>query len=468
MRLFPLVFFVFLSGCISTMNSDLLVERTTEPEEFIIKNSTVFDGFSFQENQDVWVKDGKIFVLGTKLVAPESITVINGQGKTLLPGLIDVHSHIFSAGAPPWRTTMGDPDTTLSANLAMGITSLLDMAAPLGDISSWENNTEIALPRFAYAGTIFNVEHGHPAYMVDKSVTWPLSKIFKSLMISEVNSLEEAKENIDEHKEEGVSFIKIVFDEIPLHTPTFDQTLLNELVAYAHLQGLKVVAHIGAESNMISCITAKIDLFVHGLYRSNISDETLSLLKESGIPLAPTSVVWDQLVKFYDNSLDFNALEKFVLDPEIKQAYDNRPTNLDIDADIEKWFEVVKQHREIKFEIVDKMYAAQIPLFVGSDSPNIGNVAGASVHRELALWKQHTQMPTEAILSSATGLSGAWLEDYLGWKVGRISVGYEADLLLVDGDLREDINHSQNINSVWIGGQKVISRLPSNQTASKL
>jgi len=441
------------------MDSELLVKETSNSQEFIIKNSLIFNGFDFIDNQDVWVKDGKIYVLGTNLQIPESIKIIDGNGTTLMPGLIDMHSHLFSAGAPPWKSTLGNPERTLSANLALGVTSVLDMAAPIRDVSNWENDTEVTLPRFAYAGSIFNVEGGHPSFMIEKSLTWPLSKIYKALLISEVRSIEEAKNEIDEHKEAGVSFIKIVFDEIPLNSPTFDAILLASLVQYAHQQNLKVVAHIGSESNLISCIKADIDLFVHGIYRSNLSEESLVLLKNSKIPVVPTSVVWDQLVEFYDGTLSFNTLERFVLDDEIEQAYNNRPDSLDINESVKQWFDVVKEFRQTKFKIIDAMYKAEVPLFIGSDSPNIGNVAGAAVHKELALWKAHTELPTKAILSAATGLSGKWLEDYLNWKVGQIKIGYDADLLLINGDLRQNIQKSQDIKAVWIGGRSVKTEL---------
>ena len=156
MRFFLILVFSLLTSCVSFMDSDLLVQSTSESQEFIIENSLVFNGFEFVEGLDVWIKDGKIHKLGENLTSKASVNIIDGTNKTLMPGLIDMHTHLFSAGAPPWRTTVGNADRTLSSNLAVGVTSVLDMAARLSEISEWENETEIALPRFAYAGTIFN------------------------------------------------------------------------------------------------------------------------------------------------------------------------------------------------------------------------------------------------------------------------------------------------------------------------
>lgn len=457
MRRVLLLAFALLAGCVSTMDSDLLVETTAPKADFVIQNSIVFDGFQFRSGQDVWIRDGKVQALGADLSVPPGTTVIDGKDKTLLPGLIDMHVHLLAAGAPPWRTTFGDMDRTLSANLAMGVTSVLDMGAPIGDISEWQNETELALPRFAYAGTLFNIEHGHPAYMVEKSVFWPLSSVIKHMMISEIENADDAKQFIDEHKKAGASYIKIVMDEIPLDSPVMGQALLNSLVDYAHKHNLKVVAHIGAEEELLKGIGAKVDLFVHGLYRSGLSKMALNKLKESGIPVVPTSVVWDQLALFYQNNIVFDSLESFVIDADIAEAYDNRPDNLELDPAIVAWFETLLAYRQEKFAIIEAMHQAGVPLFIGSDSPNVGSVAGATVHKEMALWQQHTSLAPADILAAATGHSGRWLEKYLGWKVGQIKPGYDADLLLVEGDVSKDITLTQGLDSIWIGGRKVES-----------
>lgn len=463
MRIVLVLMVVLLSGCVATMDSSLLVQRTAPKTDFVVRNATVFDGFQFGAEQDVWVKSGKIQAVGKNLEVPEEVKIIRGEGRTLLPGLIDMHVHLLAAGAPPWRTTLGSMERTLSANLAMGVTSVLDMGAPIDDISSWQNDTALKMPRYAYAGTLFNIEHGHPSYMIEKSVFWPLSSIIKRKMISELETISDARDFIDEHKEAGASMIKIVMDEIPLDSPVMAQELLNALVEYAHQQNLKVVAHIGAEEELLKGITAKVDLFVHGLYRSGLSSMALGKLKSSGIPVVPTSVVWDQLALFYQDELSFNALEHFVVDSEIEHAYGNRPDSLELDPSIIAWFDTLLDYRQEKFAIIDAMYRAKVPLFIGSDSPNVGSVAGATVHKEMALWQQHTGLKSEAILAAATGHSGQWLEQYLGWKVGQVKAGYDADLLLVQGDVSKDITLTQGLDNIWIGGQLVESKLKSGK-----
>lgn len=446
---------LLLSGCIGSIDKSRLTENVSNPSEFIIVNATVFDGFKFNDDTDVWVRDGKIVATGSNIETPSSTTIIEASGSTLIPGLIDMHVHLLSAGSAPWRTTMGDMGRTLSANLSLGITTVLDMGAPLGDISSWENDTEQAVPRYAFAGTMFNLEGGHPAPMIDESAPWPLSILIKMLMITEIHNQEDIVEAIAEHKKKNASFIKIAVDEIPLDTPKMGVDLISEIVLAAHKSNLKVAAHIGSEEDMLRGIEAGVDIFVHGVYRSTFSDAALNKLKASQIPVAPTTIVFEQLARFYEGDTLFSALETKVADPDVLAAYQNRPNELEVGEQIDAWFKQLTAHRQTKFDTLRAMHKAGIPLFMGSDSPNVNTVGGAALHQEMALWQQHAGLSPEDILSAATGRSGQWLEDYLGWKIGQIKPGYEADLVLIGQELKETVSNSRYIDRIWMGGREV-------------
>lgn len=447
-----------MSGCVSLMSDKLLVSETKPESAFIIRGAKVFDGFQFVTGQDVFVENNKIKALGRDLDA-FGVQVIEAAGKTVMPGLIDMHVHLLSSGSAPWRPTMGNLERTLTANLALGVTSVLDMGAPLMELEGWVNDTGLELPRFAYAGTMFNVEHGHPSYMIEKSVFWPLSELFKALLITEVSSIDDIAVALDEHIEGGSSYIKIALDEIPLNSPMLDSKILSQLVKAVHQKGLKVVAHIGTESELLKGLDAGVDMFVHGPYRSSFSSQAITRLKQSGVPVVPTAVVFDQLAKFYQGEDEFSDLDISVMDPDILASYQNRPDQFELDGEIMQWFDQVVEHRITKFKTIESMYHAGITLYAGSDSPNVATAGGSALHQELKLWDTHTNLPSAAILSAATGQSGQWLESNLNWKVGQIKVGYDADLILLDGDAESDIAITQKIESVWIKGRQVISNI---------
>src|SRR6266436_4985812 len=82
-------------------------------ESFVIRNARVFDGQQVSNGADVWVEGAKIKAVGKQLDVSGDAKVIDGSGATLLPGLIDAHTHTF-----------GD---ALKDAIAFGVTTELDM-----------------------------------------------------------------------------------------------------------------------------------------------------------------------------------------------------------------------------------------------------------------------------------------------------------------------------------------------------
>jgi predicted amidohydrolase YtcJ len=81
----------------------------------VFRNARVFDGTRVISRADVLVRDGRIAAVGTDIAIPEGAQVIDGSGKTLLPGLIDAHAHVWM------RTALKQQ------HLVFGVTTVLDM-----------------------------------------------------------------------------------------------------------------------------------------------------------------------------------------------------------------------------------------------------------------------------------------------------------------------------------------------------
>ena len=72
----------------------------------VFRNARVFDGTSVLVGTDVLVEDGKIAAVGKRLRVPDGTEIIDASGKTLLPGLIDAHTHVFGEEALTARTSI--------------------------------------------------------------------------------------------------------------------------------------------------------------------------------------------------------------------------------------------------------------------------------------------------------------------------------------------------------------------------
>src|SRR5437762_5904368 len=99
--------------CAVGMAANAQQPGNASPKDLVIRNIRVFDGTHVAAQSDVWIHEGHIKAVGHHLEAPAGVQSINGAGQTLLPGLIDAHTHAF-----------GD---ALKQALIFGVTTELDM-----------------------------------------------------------------------------------------------------------------------------------------------------------------------------------------------------------------------------------------------------------------------------------------------------------------------------------------------------
>src|ERR1700743_2312279 len=100
----------FLAASLLLAASPLFAQ---DKSEFVIRDVRIFDGARVIPSGQVWVQDGRIKAVGADVKAPASVRAINGTGQTLLPGLIDAHTHAFMSA--------------LKEALPFGVTTELDM-----------------------------------------------------------------------------------------------------------------------------------------------------------------------------------------------------------------------------------------------------------------------------------------------------------------------------------------------------
>src|SRR5688572_27516428 len=98
-------------------SSTLLVMAQPGDISYVIRNVRVFDGETVVERQTVVIRDGKIAAIGATVAVPAGAQEISGEGRTLLPGLMDAHVHLPLFGATG----------ALQQNLAFGITTAIVM-----------------------------------------------------------------------------------------------------------------------------------------------------------------------------------------------------------------------------------------------------------------------------------------------------------------------------------------------------
>jgi len=461
---------IMTAGCVYTSKMPPLAEKRHSNKPIFITNATVFTGDENQqvlENVNILMENGRITQIGTFPSPRIDCEQIDGTGKMVIPGLIDHHIHINSPGAPPGFTVMpGDAllDRNLSSYLYAGITTVFDMAGPLEELESLRQRVQAedrVNPRLLYAGKCLNVKGGHPDYMLRNMIPWPIDVLTVHKVIFQVSDREDIHEAVLKNKAHGAGMTKIMIDQIPLGIPSLQEELIAQIVAESETAGLTVGAHIGSESDIITGMNAGVRFFAHAPYRSSLSDITIQKMKANRAVVIPTLVVFDYLADFFQNSLEFSAMDKAVLDPNILNAYmEIPPEKLKVsDPRMESWIHDLITYRDIKFDNVRRMKAAGITIVAGTDSPNVATVPGSSLHTELRLLVEKCGFTPEEAVMAATGVSGKWMETLTGTKgLGQIQSGGPADILILNKDFRQDIRQTENIYMVIANGRIVERR----------
>ena len=412
-RLFLFVLLLAALGLTSAQDAS-----GTPPEgTFVIQNVTIFDGNEVQEGMSVLVEEGEIVEVSASIEAPAGAAIVNGTGKTLMPGMIDSHVHTFFPEA-------------LQQNLIFGVTAVLDQFTDTS-FAQFMRMGQPATDRadFFSAGTLATAPDGHGTQF--------------GLSIPTLTGPEQAQQWVADRVAEGSEWIKIIIEdgeELGMETPTLDEETVRALVDAAKEQGKLVVTHVQTLEAAKQAIEAGTDGLAHIFIDAMPDEEFLQMAVDAGIFVIPTLAVFESIGEQQPQAaiLGDERLAPYLSATDIQNltmpfsGYENLSIDFGRDA-------------------VRRLHEAGIPILAGTDAMNPGVVYGASMHRELELLVEAGLTPAEA-LAAATSVPAEIFD--IGNR-GVVTEGALADLVLVDGKPHEEILDSRNIETVWKAGVPV-------------
>ena len=412
----------------------LLLAQSPTKEMVLIKAGRLVDVRSGRvlTNQAILIEGNRIRQVGPaqSIQAPADARVIDLSGATVLPGLIDCHTHLTlepgqtgyeSLGISiPREALFGAKNAKLT--LEAGFTTVRNVAAHgYTDVALRDaiNAGDVPGPRIDAAGPAIGVTGGH----MDNSLLAPEYHHSSESVADGVPAL---VAKVREQVKYGADVIKIAATggvlskgDSPEATQFSDEEI-RAVVAEAHRLGRKVAAHAHGAAGIKQAVLAGVDSIEHGSF---IDDEAIRLMKEKGTYLVPTLYLADWFIENYQRLRvpEFMVEKAKVVMPAARQN-------------------------------IARAFKAGVKVAFGTD---------AAVHphglnaREFAVMVKIGMTPMQSIQAATINAA-----DLLGWsdRVGSIEAGRFADIIAVNGDPTADVTVLQHVAFVMKGGQVVVKR----------
>lgn len=386
---------------------------------YILDNVHILYGndLEIRSNCGVWIRDGEIYKVISNKDYPENISIKDGQGKYLFPGLIDLHVHLM------WDGSLTPVDTIENESYEQmliravsycrdyvenGITTVRDIGS-VDDIALHVAEAVkkglIKGPTIIASGKTLTMTGGHDPFWArfvdgkDEALKGVREQIYKG---AEVIKLSSTGGVYGRTEGEEVGNVELNMEE--------QQVICEE----AHKFGLKVASHAIGREGIYNAIQAGVDTIEHG----HFLDETLiKMMEQKEVAWVPTLFVYQQIA--FQAGIPSYAKRKAV--------------------------DIV----EIQVQAFKNFFYNNIRIGAGSDAGS-PSTPHPSLIDELQLMYAYVK-DTKEILKTATVNAG----EIIGRKIGRIEEGFKGDFLLLNKNPLEKIGNLKTIDHVYKNGEKI-------------
>ncbi len=397
-----------------------------------IRAGRLFDGKSGQllTDQVVLIEGDRISEVGSRdrVKIPAQAEVIDLSRATVLPGLIDAHTHLFLTGEShgrydeqllkeSWQYRTIEAVVNARKDLEAGFTAMRDVeteGAMYGDVDVRNaiNRGLIPGPRLQVATRAISTTGGYPLEGYSSEVTVPSG-------VQIVDSPNAARQAVREQIKYGADLIKIYSTHRHHFTPegklvsipTLTLEEIQAIVNEAHRERVKVACHAYGGEGLHNCLEAGVDSIEHGL---DLDEVSIARMVEKGIYLVPTLYVYE-----FEPEEDLRATGG-----KTSRARIHEPS-------------------------FRRAIAGGVKIAFGTD---VGPFPHGTQAKEFEYMVRFGMTPLQALRAATSAAA-----DLMGWqdRVGSIEKGKLADVIAVSGDPLADITELERVKFVMKGGQVV-------------
>jgi imidazolonepropionase-like amidohydrolase len=416
----------------------------------ILRGARLIDGTGHPPIEDaiLVVQSGRIRAAGKE----GSVQVPKGEvrdvrGKTIIPALIDLHTHLGltrnGMESTPGTYSAENIQTQLENFLRYGVGTIAVMGTDqpmIYQLRDEQRAGKLAGARFYTAGRGFGMAGGLPA-----------AGIAQPLDIYRPKSTEEARTDVRELASHHPDFVKIWVDDDFGRLPKIPPEIYRAIIDEAHHHNLRVIAHVFYLADAKGLVAAGIDGLGHSVRDLPVDRELIEAMKGRGVFYVPTLVRDESTFAyaegprwlsdpFFQAGLGPGVLAKLE-SPEFKKKVAQNP-------DLSKYraaFETGERNLKTMFE-------SGVTVGMGTDAGPPLRFQGYLEHRELQLMVESGVTPLRAIVAatgSAARILGATAD------FGTLEVGKRADFLVLDANPLEDIHNTEKLEGVWQSGRPI-------------
>lgn len=402
----------------------------------VIESATLVNGRTGlpMDHVTIVIEDERIQATGQRdsIRIPSDATVIDGRGKWVIPGLVDVHAHY----------TMR---SLLRQTLALGFTTVHVMPFPPDnrlDLEAWASMPESPAPRLQLTTPLFTGE-------------FPDNLLPGAFDIRKPRTPSEVQHTIQDLRDRGFRQIKIIQDDGTLWTgpdsavPRLPDNVFNELVQRAHELDMRVYVHATQLRDSRQAILAGADAFMHGAMDSLLDDSLWSEMRRRRMVWTPALAV----VLAYGDSRDFARriladphLEEVLTDEEhARRMTDAEATDPPAGNPMAAVPSNLAHYMTVLNENTRRAQSSGVPIALGSDGG-----PGIMSHIEMELLAEAGLTSAEVLVAATYGGAVALgMQD----EIGTIEPGKLADLVVLRANPLADIRHTRDMEFTIKGGR---------------
>ncbi|KAA2243151.1 amidohydrolase family protein [Chitinophaga agrisoli] len=437
---------LFLCCCACSVYGQQPVAATAT-RSFVLKNITLIDGTGAAPKKKVSLViqgDRIAKILPAATPPPANSRVLDGQGRTVIPSLVNGHGHLGllkgnKAGAENY--TQSNIIRQLGKYQAFGISQVLSLGTDRESIFPMlraSHQGQLQGATFYSAGYGFAAVGGVPGPFADKALrpTTP----------------EEAIADVQKLADLHVDFVKMWVDDGGGTLPKLSPEIYQAIITAAHAHNLRVAAHVYYLEDARRLVAAGVDVLAHSIRDKDVDDALINDMKAKGTIYIPTLCIDDYgfvyagQPEWLNDSLFKASLEPGVWEMLISIDYKTQQQNDPAREKKMQAFATAKRN-------LHKMDSAGIKIVMGTDSgAQPVRAQGFSEHLELQLMTEAGMSPLK-VITAATRNGAEMLR--IDSAVGTLQPGKKADFIVLDGDPVKDIRNTRKIVEIWRNGRRL-------------